>query len=62
MKKIYMKPSMFAITLQHQTYLAVSQVDGGDTGIGGGGDGSGMNAEVKGASIGNGKSVWDEEW
>ncbi len=62
MKKNYMKPEMFAVTLQHQDSIlqSVSQVDGGDTGIGSGdngGNGGGLGADVKGS-----KSIWDEEW
>ncbi len=53
---------MFAVTLQHQDRIlqSVSQVDGGDTGIGSGdngGNGGGLGADVKGS-----KSIWDEEW
>ena len=59
MKKTYIKPSMFAVTLQHQDRIlqSVSQIDGGDTGIGGGGDGTGMEGDVKGS-----KNIWDDEW
>ena len=59
MKKTYMKPSLFVVELQQRDNVleSVSQVDGGDTGIGGGGDGSGLGADVKGS-----KSIWDEEW
>lgn len=60
MKKTYIKPSMFAVTLQlHDSILQtiVSSVDGGDTGIGGGGDGTGIESDVKGS-----KNIWDEEW
>ncbi|MBQ6225585.1 MAG: hypothetical protein IJJ73_04695 [Bacteroidaceae bacterium] len=59
MKKNYMKPEMLVVTLQHQDGIleSVSQVDGGDTGIGGGGDGTGMEGDVKGS-----KNIWDEEW
>jgi hypothetical protein len=60
MKKTYMKPSMFAVTLQlHDSILQtiVSSVDGGDTGMEGGGDGSGLGADVKAS-----KSIWDDEW
>lgn len=59
MKKTYIQPSMFAVTLQHKDNVleSVSQVDGGDTGIGGGGDGGDLGADVKGS-----KSIWDEEW
>ncbi len=59
MKKTYIKPSMFAVMLQHQDRIlqSVSQVDGGDTGIGGGGDGSGLGGDVKAS-----KSIWDDEW
>lgn len=62
MKKTYIKPSMFAVMLQHQDRIlqSVSQIDGGDTGIGNGdngGNGSGLGADVKGS-----KNIWDEEW
>ncbi len=63
MKKIYIQPSMFAVTLQHQNHLAVTSIDGGDTDMHGGGEAAeGTHADVKGASIGNGKNIWDEEW
>lgn len=57
MKKNYMKPEMFAVTLQHQDRIlqSVSQIDS-EVG-GGGGDGSGLGADVKAS-----KSIWDEEW
>lgn len=57
MKKIYMKPSLFVVTLQHLDSIlqSVSQIE---TPIGGGGgDGSGLGADVKAS-----KSIWDEEW
>lgn len=59
MKKTYIQPSLFAVTLQHKDGIleSVSQVDGGDTGIGAGGGGDGLGADVKGS-----KSIWDEEW
>ena len=62
MKKNYMKPSLLVVELQQRDNVleSVSQIDS-EVG-GGGGDGSGLGADVKGASMGNGKSVWDEEW
>ena len=45
MKKIYMKPDMKVVKLQHQGIICTSDpvgsVDGGDTGIGYGGGSSG---------------------
>ena len=57
MKKNYMKPEMFAVTLQHQDRIlqSVSQIDS-EVGSGGG-DGSGLEIEAKGS-----KNIWDEEW
>lgn len=59
MRKNYIQPKMLVVTLQHRDGIleSVSQVDGGDTGIGGGGDGGSLGADVKGS-----KSIWDEEW
>ena len=58
MKKNYIQPSMFAVTLQHQDRIlqSISTIDGP---IGGGGDGSGMDADVKESQSHN---IWDEEW
>lgn len=57
-----MKPSLLVVELQQRDNVleSVSQVDGGDTGIGSGdngGNGSGLGADVKGS-----KNIWDEEW
>ena len=58
MKKNYMKPSMLAVTLQHQSHLMdnISTIEGP---IGGGGNGEGMDADVKESQSHN---IWDEEW
>ena len=58
MKKNYKKPSMLAVTLQHQNHLMqnISAIDGP---ISGGGDGSGMDADVKESQSHN---IWDDEW
>lgn len=58
MKKTYIQPSTFAITLHHQTHLMEPTALVGDGDFGGGitegGDGG---ANTKGSS-----NIWDEEW
>lgn len=60
MKKTYIKPSMFAVTLQlHDSIMQVivSSANSESAEIGDGGDGTGMVGDVKGS-----KNIWDEEW
>ena len=59
MKKTYIQPSTFAITLHHQTHLmepTALNTGGGDLG-GGITEGGGEGANTKGSS-----NIWDEEW
>ena len=59
-KKIYMKPTMNVVKIQHQAHLlagSIDSVNGGDTGIGFGGGGSGP---ARARSFGGDWDDWDE--
>ena len=58
MKKIYIQPTMLAVTMQHQSHIleiSINEATGpGGTSYGGGSDGEAHTKENK--------SIWDDEW